>query len=190
MNAKRFGFLAMGLALLGLLIPSSAFALQVDSSPRFSVFHERDTFTFSVQNTSNEEKPLLIGFFGPMRYSITAPQTIPANSGKTIRININNYPDLYNTTYETQFTVALGNETQNRKVLITFSPPLAEPEPEPAPEPEPSPIPQPNPLSGLAVFFGAIHLELALQIILAIILVILCVALVARMYNIAKGDKK
>ncbi|MBU0635467.1 hypothetical protein KKE06_00385 [Candidatus Micrarchaeota archaeon] len=169
-------------------------ALQVNTPTQFTIIHGQDTMLVDVLNDSSEEKDLQIFFFAPMRYSILAPESIPGNSGATILITINNYPDLYKTIYEAQLNVALGEETTVQRTRLSFVPPFEEPLP---PGPNPNPEPQPTSdfnvgiaLTGLSNFVNQPNVDLVLQLLLGAVIVIFCIALVARVYSHIKeaGD--
>lgn len=185
---ERFSFLLTGFLLV--LLAAPVLALQVLAPAHFSVLQVQNTLEATVRNNSNDELPLQISLFAPARTQILAPERVPGNGEATIRIVFNNYPFLQNTTYETRLLAMLGNETANRKILVSFQKPAEETEPTPDSE---QPAPGQSPLNGIAtgffVFLGATNFELALQILLGLLIIVLCIALTARLYNRAKGEK-
>ncbi len=189
---KLFSFVLTGFLLALMAVP--ALAVQLTAPGNFSVFQTKNTLEATVRNNSNAELPLQISLFAPSRYQIQAPPRIPANSEAKIRIVFDNYPYLYDTTYETRLQALLGSEAAVRKILVSFQKP-SEQAPQPQPQPNPKPIDQnfirdfqKNVVTGFSVFFGATNFELALQILLGIFIVLLCIALIARAYNRAKGE--
>lgn len=189
---KLFSFVLTGFLLALLAAPTLAVQLHTPNS--FSVFQAKNTLEATIRNNSNAELPLQISLFAPSRYQIQAPPRIPANSEAKIRIVFDNYPYLHDTTYETRLQALLGNEAAARKILVSFQKPS-----EQAPQPQPQPNPKPgdqnfikdfqkNVATGFSVIFGAANFELTLQILLGIIVVLLCIALIARLYNRAKGE--
>jgi hypothetical protein len=136
--------------------------------------------------------PLQIALFAPSRYQILAPERVPANSEAKIRITFDNFPYLYDSTYETRLQTVLGNEIAAKKILVSFQKPL-ESQPKPGPQPTPNDQNflkdfQRNVVTGFLFVAGSANWELVLQIVLGLIIVLLCIALVARLYNRAKGE--
>jgi hypothetical protein len=185
---KSFSWLFCLLFLAMLATPGPALRIQAPAT--FTVSGSQGTLEATIVNDSASELPLQVSVFAPSRFQIQAPATIAANHSAAIKIVFDNYPFLYNTTYETQLQAMLGGETAARKIVVSFQEPTVQPNPQPEPSPTPGPDLAKEISTGFAALFGTINFELALQILLVIVIVILCVALIARVYNRAKEGKK